>query len=82
MPLTLQPTDWFRLSSAETATRLSVDPLVGLDGDEVAARLERFGANQLAESPRRPAWKRFADQFKDLMVYILLGCGSGLVGRG
>ena len=76
MSLTLQPTDWFRLSPDETAQRLSVDPLHGLDPAEVTARLEQFGPNQLAESPRRPAWKRFLDQFKDLMVYILLGAAA------
>ncbi len=76
MTLTLEPTTWFRLSPDETAQRLSVDPLHGLDPAEVTARLEQFGPNQLAESPRRPAWKRFLDQFKDLMVYILLGAAA------
>jgi Ca2+-transporting ATPase len=73
MTLTHEPTEWYRLSAATTAQRLQVDPLTGLDAAEVAARTEQFGPNQLAEAPRRPAWKRFIDQFKDLMVYILLG---------
>jgi Ca2+-transporting ATPase len=73
MTLTHEPTEWYRLTAATTAQRLQVDPLTGLDAAEVAARTEQFGPNQLAEAPRRPAWKRFIDQFKDLMVYILLG---------
>jgi Ca2+-transporting ATPase len=76
MTMTHEPTAWFRLSPAATAERLEVDPLQGLDATEVADRLERFGANQLDETPRRPAWKRFGDQFKDLMVYILLGAAA------
>jgi Ca2+-transporting ATPase len=73
MTLTHEPTEWYRLSAATTAQRLQVDPLTGLDAAEVAARTEQFGLNQLDEAPRRPAWLRFLDQFKDLMVYILLG---------
>ena len=76
MTITHEPTAWFRLSPAATAGRLGVDPLQGLDATEVAARMEQFGPNQLAETPRRPAWKRFIDQFKDLMVYILLGAAA------
>ena len=66
-------TEWYRLSGADTARRLEVDPLVGLSATDVAARLEEYGHNQLDEAPRRPAWLRFLDQFRDLMVYILLG---------
>lgn len=66
------PIDWFRVSVADTAARLDVDPLVGLSEAEVGSRRERYGPNQLAEAPRRPAILRFLDQFRDLMVYILL----------
>jgi Ca2+-transporting ATPase len=69
----LDHADWFRLSTGAVAERLGVDPLQGLSSSEVEQRLERFGPNQLAEVPRRPAWRRFLDQFRDLMVYILLG---------
>ncbi len=66
-----EPTNWFRLSSAETAERLDVDPLHGLSAAEVDRRVQRFGLNELTEAPRRAAWKRFLDQFRNLMVYIL-----------
>jgi hypothetical protein len=67
MTITSEPTDWYRLSATATAERLEVDPLRGLPASDVAARLEQFGPNQLEEAPRRPAWKRFLDQFKDLI---------------
>jgi Ca2+-transporting ATPase len=82
MTLPDDTTEWYRLSGADTARRLEVDPLVGLSSTEVATRLEQYGRNQLDEAPRRPAWLRFLDQFRDLMVYILLGAAvvSALVG--
>ena len=69
----LEGTEWFRLRPAEVVERLDVDPLVGLSTAQVASREAAFGLNELAEVPRRPAILRFLDQFKDLMVYILIG---------
>ena len=67
------PDPWFRIPASDAAARLEVDPTVGLDAAEVVARVERFGPNQLAEAPRRPAWLRFLDQFNDMLVFILIG---------
>ena len=47
--------------------------MVGLSDAEVARRTGVYGPNELAEPPRRPAWKKFLDQFRNLLVYILLG---------
>ena len=83
LPATIDPSmEWFRLPADEVITTLGVDPFQGLSSAEVLRRREQYGANQLDETPRRPAWKRFLDQFKDLMVYILLGAAvvSALVG--
>ena len=67
------PVDWFRRSVAETAAALAVDPAVGLSEAEAARRLEEHGRNELDEVPRRAAWKRFLDQFNDLLIFVLLG---------
>jgi len=64
---------WFRPSSADVARRLGVDPVVGLSSESVQQLRDVFGPNELAEPPRRPPWKRFLDQFRNLLVYILLG---------
>ena len=44
----------------------------GLSFEEAQRRLAQYGANRLAEMPPRPAWLKFADQFKSMLIVILL----------
>ena len=44
----------------------------GLTSTEAKARLERDGKNALDEGQKRPMILRFLDQFKDLMIIVLL----------
>ncbi|MGH8167293.1 MAG: HAD-IC family P-type ATPase, partial [Woeseiaceae bacterium] len=44
----------------------------GLDPDEARTRLERFGPNQLTAEKPVPAWRKFLQQFKDVLVILLL----------
>lgn len=44
----------------------------GLTSQEAKERLERYGANELDEGDRKSLIMRFLDQFKDLMIIILL----------
>ncbi|NBW92323.1 MAG: hypothetical protein EBR53_07705 [Actinobacteria bacterium] len=60
-------------SQVEVAADLGVDINVGLSSQEAEARRAQFGLNQLAESKRRPALLRFLDQFRDVLILILLG---------
>lgn len=64
------------------AEALGVDPERGLAREEVVRRLADTGENRLAEQPRRPAVLRFLDQFRSLLILILLGAAllAGLVG--
>ncbi|MFM8482135.1 MAG: HAD-IC family P-type ATPase, partial [Actinomycetota bacterium] len=43
----------------------------GLSSATVAERLTSFGPNKLAEAKRDPAWKRFLNQFRDVLIMIL-----------
>ncbi len=62
------------LRPAEDVARdLEVDPRRGLSAQEAAARLDRYGANELVGSDREPAWKRFLAQFADPLIYLLCG---------
>lgn len=44
----------------------------GLTSEEAAKRLNEFGANKLAEKKKKSLAIRFLEQFKDVMIIILL----------
>ncbi len=48
----------------------------GLLEAEVRQRLEHFGANRLREKPPRSPWLKFADQFRNLLVLVLIGAAG------
>ncbi|MCF6736998.1 HAD family hydrolase [Blastococcus sp. KM273129] len=68
--------------AAVVADALAVEPARGLDEGEVLRRRGMVGENRLPEKPRRPALLRFLDQFRSLLILILLGAAvlAGLVG--
>ncbi|NBR01205.1 MAG: hypothetical protein EBT97_12320, partial [Actinobacteria bacterium] len=57
----------------DVALEMGVDPATGLTTAEASSRLARTGPNLLAEAARRPAFLRFVDQFRDVLILILLG---------
>ncbi|MCY7399558.1 MAG: HAD-IC family P-type ATPase, partial [Nocardioides sp.] len=67
----------------EVADGLEVDPSRGLTHEQALARLELLGPNQLAEPTRRPALLRFLDQFRSVLILVLIGAAvlAGLVGE-
>ncbi len=65
-------TDWYRLPWREAAAKLGVDAARGLSQSDAAQRLLRHGANRLTQAAPRPAWRKFLDQFKSLLIVILL----------
>ena len=44
----------------------------GLNSEQVAERLERYGENKLKEKRKKTNLRRFLEQFKDAMIIILL----------
>lgn len=54
----------------------------GLTGTEVKERHLRYGANEITERKRKPAWKIFLGQFADFMIFILMAAAvvSGVIG--
>ncbi|HET8777806.1 MAG TPA: cation-translocating P-type ATPase, partial [Candidatus Limnocylindria bacterium] len=58
---------------ADVARELRTDPEHGLTAAEAAERLRQDGPNRLATQARTPAWRRFAAQFADPLIYLLLG---------
>ncbi len=51
---------------------LSTDTTTGLSSAEAARRLEEDGLNQLAQKQKKTLLVRFLEQFKDVMIIILL----------
>lgn len=59
-----------------------VETSKGLSPAEVEKRRETYGLNKLAEQAKTPLWQRLLDQFKDVMVIILIVAAviSGFLG--
>jgi Ca2+-transporting ATPase len=68
--------------SAEMVLTGFQSSLQGLSSAEAAKRLEHYGPNHLKEKPQRPTWMKFLDQFKDMLVLILVGAAilAGTIG--
>ena len=73
----------YNLSQNEVLERYSTFR-TGLSPEEAQNRLERYGENKLAEGRKKTALEVFIDQFKDLIVWILIAAAviSILSGQG
>ena len=64
---------WWHLDVERMAKELETDLSSGLSSGEAAGRIEKYGRNQLKEAPKRSPWAIFLDQFKDFMIWVLIG---------
>lgn len=55
---------------------LSSDPQSGLTSAQAAERLATYGENKLQEKKKKTNLQRFLDQFKDVMILILLAAAA------
>ncbi len=74
---------WHALSVAAVTEQLESLPATGLQSEAAARRLLQYGPNRLTEKAPRPAWLKFLDQFKSLLVLILLAAAvlAGTIGE-
>ena len=56
----------------EVLKELGSDIERGLTGDRVASLKEKYGENKLREKKKKTTFQRFLDQFKDVMILILI----------
>ena len=63
--------NWYEKTAQQTLAELSVSAQ-GLTVEEAARRLEQHGENKLTEGRKKSALQVFAEQFKDLLVAILI----------
>jgi P-type Ca2+ transporter type 2C len=67
---------WHALDTAETLAHLGTDADRGLTADEARRRLARGGANRIAEHAETPLWRLALDQFRSLIVLLLLAAAA------
>ena len=65
--------NWHQVSATEATRRLGVDPVSGLSSDEAATRQSKYGPNRLKEVPPRSRWLLLLDQFKGILILVLIG---------
>ena len=64
--------EYFSSKVEQVLQSLQTDPAQGLSAAEAARRLEQHGANVLREKKKKTNLQRFLDQFKDVMILILI----------
>lgn len=63
---------FYQLSAEEAAVQLKTNLKSGLSPSEAEKRLEKYGKNELKEGKKRPMIYWFLDQFKDLLIIVLI----------
>ena len=63
---------WHQQDAAEALRHFGSAPDRGLSTAEARRRLSEYGANELAESRRASPWGILAEQFKNVLIIILL----------
>ena len=66
----------YAMTKEEVLEKLSSDSEKGLTSAEAQKRLLEYGLNSLGEKKQTPLWKRFLQQFADVMVFILLAAAA------
>ncbi|MGL4884373.1 MAG: HAD-IC family P-type ATPase, partial [Waterburya sp.] len=70
LPDVQQP--WHTLSPDNTIELLNSDRDQGLTAEQVQQRLEYYGKNEIVADAGRNAWEILLDQFKDIMLLMLI----------
>ncbi|MEH2408811.1 cation-translocating P-type ATPase [Nostoc sp.] len=72
---------WHSLEVDKALDLLDSNPDSGLTPQEIQQRLQKYGPNELKEIAGRKAWEILLDQFKNIMLLMLIGVAliSGLI---
>ena len=62
----------YQQSIDDILNELQTNSKNGLSHHEVKQRIEKYGKNKLEESKKKTSFQKFIDQFKDVMIIILL----------
>ena len=74
---------WYKLTPEQTLQELDTDINSGLAATEAQQRLARYGPNELIDRGAKPPWRILLDQFKEVMVIVLIVAAlvSGALGE-
>ncbi|MBQ7132196.1 MAG: cation-translocating P-type ATPase [Oscillospiraceae bacterium] len=64
--------DFYNLSSKETESKTQTDIKIGLTSAQAQERFEKYGENKLRAKKKKSTLVKFFEQFKDVMILILL----------
>jgi Ca2+-transporting ATPase len=65
--------NWWQIEVQDVAKTLETDTTKGLSPQEAGIRLDKFGPNQLREKKSRSPLIIFLEQFKDFIIWVLIG---------
>jgi magnesium-transporting ATPase (P-type) len=71
----VRPVAWHSLEVEEVASRL-LSSAEGLSVEEAQGRLARYGPNRLSPPKKRGPLERFASQFRNVLIYVLMAAGA------
>jgi len=73
---------WHALTNNDVLEELETKVDAGLSTEEVKARQEKYGPNELTEAPPTSFWEMLWAQINNFVIYMLLGAAiiSGLLG--
>ena len=63
---------WHTLDVEKTLSELGSNPETGLTSQQVEDRLQQYGSNELEETAGRSTWEILLDQFKNIMLVMLI----------
>ncbi|WP_296660484.1 HAD-IC family P-type ATPase [Paraburkholderia sp.] len=66
---------WHAVTGDEAIKRLGTNAAAGLATADVTARLRQYGPNRLPATGKQSQLRRLLNQFHNVLVYVLLGCG-------
>jgi len=74
--------NWYKKNIDEVLSELNTS-LSGLSNEEAEKRFREFGPNELVEKEKKTPLQMFLEQFKDLMIIILIASAiiSGVIGE-
>ncbi len=69
---TKQTKSWHTESLDKTLELLKSNPAEGLNSEEIEKRLDEYGKNEIQEQAGRSSWEILLDQFKNIMLLMLI----------